>query len=751
MKTQFRCLLVALLACYSVSRAQTITWSTKAEWISAGTGDSLSAACPVFQKQLSFSKKIVNAVLAITAHGLYEATLNGQRVGHAYFTPGYTSYNKRLQYQVYTITPLLKKGANMLQVTVAEGWYRGPFGGLMEKNIYGKDVSLLCQLVINYADGTTDTLGSNNSWQWGRGSIVYSGLYKGEMDDHRLSPGLWKPVVTADYGTQNLVPTINEPVVKQEHIANTKIIQASDGSCQIVDFGQNLAGWVRFKVKGKAGDTVKVYHAEVLDKNGVFYTGNLREAEALDQYILKGDGWELCEPHFTWHGFRYMKVSRLPGQQAADFTAVALYSDVPPAGTFACSDPMINRLQQNLLWSLKGNFFDIPSDCPQRSERLGWTADAHAFFRTAAFNRNVNTFFAKWLLDLKADQRSDGSVPNIIPNVYQNQTKLRKQGVAGWGDAAVIIPWQHFLVYGDTGILRNQYASMKAWVDYIQDNSSDGLWTVKGYGDWLAPGDSTSLPLIDQCFWAQSARLLAQTAVILNQPDDAGRYAAMEKAVTQALLQNYIDAEGKAVTHTQTAYVLLLAFDLLPQHLQQKAVEHLVTLIQENGNHLATGFLGTPYLLPVLSKFGRSDVAYTLLRQDTYPSWLYPVKMGATTIWERWDGIKPDSSVMATSYNHYSYGAVGDWLYRSIAGINEASPGYKKVIIRPQPGGGLTWASASYQCPHGTISSAWKIEVDKVLLQVQVPPGTSATVYVPGGEVAEVGAGQHTFTGLAPR
>jgi len=722
--------------------AQSVTWSNKVQWISPGyEEDTLLRPCPIFKKEHPISKAIRSATVYITALGVYEAHINAQRVGNAYFTPGWTSYDKRIQYQEYDVKDLLKKGNNTITVTLGEGWYRGAFGGFMERDNYGKTAALLFQLNITYTDGTQEQILSDNSWLSTTGPILHSDIYGGELYDARIQTTQWQGVQILTAPVALLVPTTCEPVQKQTALKPQRVFTAPNGE-QIIDFGQNLAGWVRCVVHGKPGDTIRIAHAEMLDKAGNFYTGNLREALATDTYILKGTKEEILEPHFTWHGFRYAK---LEGYKAntTDFRAIPLHSALATTGAFSCSNPQLNQLQHNIEWSMKGNFLDIPTDCPQRSERLGWTGDAQVFFRTAAFNMHVQHFFAKWLQDLAADQRSDGSVPNIIPNLYR---KLgRRSGVAGWGDAATIIPWGLYWVYGDTATLRDQYPSMKAWVNYITSVSKNDLWKANGYGDWYAPGDSTSLPYIDQCFWAHSTQLLINTANILGYTQDAEQYAALLQRIKTAFLTNYIDAETKAITNTQTAYVLALQLNMLPDSLQPKAASKLDSLVKANNNHLATGFLGTPYLLHTLSNYGYINTAFNLLNQDTYPSWLYAVKMGATTIWEKWDAVKPDSTVQATSYNHYAYGAVGDWLYRVIAGIDAAAPGYKKITIRPHPGGGLTWVKASYKCPYGKIVSDWKLENGTLKMYVEIPSGTTATVYVPGREPVEVTAGNYNY------
>jgi alpha-L-rhamnosidase len=510
------------------------------------------------------------------------------------------------------------------------------------------------------------------------------------------------------------------------------------------------------KAQGKEGDRITLYHAEVLDKKGNFYTDNLRPAKQQNHFILRGSGIETFEPHFTFQGFRYIKVEGYPGElNEENFRAVALYSDMPPTGTFTSSHPLINQLQHNIQWGQRGNFLDVPTDCPQRDERLGWTGDAQAFSRTAAFNFDVHNFFSKWLKDVAADQ-IEGSVPFVVPNVLGP----RASGSAGWADAATIIPWNMYLAYGDKQVLEDQYESMKAWVGYMRRNATDDLWN-KGFhfGDWLfyRPFDDndgrsavTDKYMIAQCFFAHSADLVVKAARVLGKTDDAARYSELAKKVREAYMKEYVTANGRLVSGTQTAYVLALNFDMLPEPLRQPVAQRLADNVKGYGNHLTTGFLGTPYLCHVLSRFGFTDVAYTLLLQETYPSWLYPVKMGATTIWERWDGIKPDSTFQTptmNSFNHYAYGAIGDWMYRVVAGIDteESSPGYKSIVIKPHKGAGLTSAKAELKSPYGMISSSWKTVGTALRLEVEIPSNTTAHIFIPSAGPDTITEGGRTL------
>ena len=738
----------------------------KAKWIiPAFTEDSLRAS-PLFRKGFSLNKKVASAMAYITAHGLYEAQINGHRVGDAYLTPGWTSYNKRLQYQVYDVTSLLQEGENAIGAEIGSGWYRGFFGYDPKPNLYGKDIALLLQLEVTYTDGTKATIVSDDSWKASTGPVRFAEIYDGATIDDRMQQKnwstanfddkSWQGVMVKDFAKGILIATYNEPVKKHETFKPVKIFTTPKGE-KVIDFGQNLVGWVQLKVTGKSGDKITLSHAEVIDKAGNFYTDNLRSARSQDVYVLNGNGEESFEPQFTWQGFRYVKVEGYPGDlKAENFTAVAIYSDMKPAGNFSCSNPLINQLQHNIQWGQKGNFLDVPTDCPQRDERLGWTGDAQVFSRTATFNMNAHNFFYKWLKDVAADQYPSGSEPFVIPDVLK-QGNSELGGSTGWADVTTIVPWNMYLAYGDKRILENQYSSMKAWVNYMLNKSKNDLWnTGNHFGDWLfysvnddTDGSSaiTNKYLIAQCFYAYSTQLLINTATILGKKEDVDFYTDLLAKIKSAYLKEYVTPNGLISSDTQTAYVLALQFDMLPENLRQQAAERLVRNIHRYDNHLTTGFLGTPYLCSVLSRFGHADVAYKLLLQDTYPSWLYPVKMGATTIWERWDGIRPDGTFETptmNSYNHYAYGAIGDWMYRVVAGIDTKTEGagYKQIIIKPTIGGQLQNAAADYETNYGKVSSHWKLEGGNLLLDVEIPANTTATIYIPsnnGATVAESG------------
>jgi alpha-L-rhamnosidase len=746
----------------------------KAKWIeSKSNADTVNGPALLFRKSFIAGKKIKSATAFLTVHGMYEASINGKKVGNAFLTPGWTSYHKRLQYQVYDITSLLQKGENAIGVMIGSGWYRTALAWNDNKNIYGKKLGLLIQLEIEYADGAHESIVSDGSWKTtDEGPVRVSEIYNGETYDASREirgwnePGFkdqsWQPVVERDYLLNNLVGTYGEPVRMHEIFGSLRVFTTPKGE-RVVDLGQNLVGWETILLSnGKAGDTITVDHAEVLDKDGNFYTDNLRAAKSENKYIVTGAGEQRFTPHFTFHGFRYIRIKGYDGEirtgsgkseaaqksssginsQTLNISAVTLYSDMEQTGSFSCSNPLLNQLQHNIQWGQKGNFLDVPTDCPQRDERLGWTGDAQAFSRTASFNMGVHNFFSKWLKDVAADQNSDGRVPFVVPNVLDSMAG----GSAGWADVSTIIPWNMWLAYGDRKILEDQYVSMKAWVDFMQAHSLNYLWnTGFHFGDWLfyRPADDndgrsavTDKYFIAQCFFAHSTQLLINAAGVLNQHADVKKYSDLLNHIKEAFLKEYVTPSGRMISSTQTAYVLALQFDMLPENLRAQAAGRLAENVRNYDDHLTTGFLGTPYLCHVLSRFGYDTVAYKLLLQESYPSWLYPVKMGATTIWERWDGQKPDSSFQTpgmNSFNHYAYGAIGDWMYRNISGLDTYvdGVGYKKIKIRPRPGGKLEFAQASLETGYGKLAVDWKISSGKFLMDVEVPANTTASVYLP--------------------
>ena len=768
-----------------------------ADWIEPGWDETPEAfkPCPYLRRTFTLDQPAQSARLYVTSHGLYEASINGHRVGDQVFTPGFTSYYHRLQYQVYDVTDLLQEGENTIGVVLGDGWYRGKIFLTSSRNVYGNRLGVLAQASILLKDGSQVVITSNPDWKAKTGPILKSDMKDGEQYDARLEmPGWdtplfddesWEAVRVAGTSKNNLIASMSVPVRKKETFSPVTILKTPNGDT-VADMGQNLAGIVRLKVNGPKGTTVKLRHGEALDKNGNFTLANLTlsgggELLQETQYTLKGGGEEIYEPHFTVHGFRYVKVDGYPGELTPGaLTAIAIYSDMPPTGSFECSDPLINQLHHNIQWSQKSNFLDIPTDCPTR-ERAGWTGDAQIFARTGSYLMDTAAFFTIWLKDLKVGQYPNGMVSNFSPNPFDH-TKMggsagflsRLEGSSGWGDAAVIVPWTLFLTFGDRRILEEQYTSMKAWVDYEQKCAQNMNWskffnpamlfnqkrrqrqkfiwdTRYHWGEWLEPGDMDGIkllagifdrvlfgqPVVATAYFAHSSRILADTAHILGKEDDARYYNELAEKIKTAYVDEFIQPDGRIKPDKQASYVRALQFDLAPTALRGAVMENLVRLVQSSGVHLGTGFLSTPFLCSVLSENGQLGLAYELLNQKTIPSWLYSVTKGATTIWESWEGIKEDGTPNG-SLNHYSYGAVGGWLHRVVAGLDLDEPGYKRILIRPHPGGGLTYAKTSYLSIYGEIRSAWEIGPRDFNLEVTVPPNTSARVYLPTKDPEQV-------------
>ena len=720
----------------------------QARWIEPAVSDDLAA---MFRRTFRVTKPVAEATVYVTAHGIYEASVNGHRVSDDLLTPGWTAYKKRLQYQAYDITPLVVRGDNAIGVTVAKGWLsKLPWS--REFN-YGDKYGLLAQIVLRYKDGTKEVIATDDTWRASTGEVSYGNLYDGEtIDLNRRQKGWdtpsfddasWASVQVADTSLDNLTASVSPAVRVIETFKPVKIFTTPSGA-RVIDFGQNISGRERVRLRGQRGDTVRIYHSEILEK-GEFFTRNLRKAKALSTYILSGEGEEWLAPRFAFYGFRYIKVEGIDGElNPEDFVAEAISSATPENGTFVSSDSLINRLQSNIKWGMLDNFVDIPTDCPQRDERLGWTGDAQVFFRTATFNRDVQTFFNKWMADVAAEQYADGAVNGVYPVTHRSRIS------AGWGDVATIIPWQHYMAYGDLRMLERQYPSMKKWVDYITSQTENDLWSKgNSYGDWVffsyaddKDGRSavTIRPFIQQCFYAHSLDLVVRTARLLGRTEDAAKYEALHKRAVDAFRNEYVTPNGMLVSDTQTAYTLALMFDLLPEAQRAGAAKRLVDNVNRYG-HITTGFLGTPYICEVLTRFGYEDVAYELLLNKKIPSWLYPISMGATTIWERWNSMLPNGMVNSNSmvsFNHYAYGAIGDWLYRWAAGLQEAAPGFREIRIKPYLNDHFTSMKAEQRTPYGLASSGWTKEGDALTLTVEIPANTTAEVYVPSAAADKV-------------
>lgn len=718
----------------------------KASWITFGQEKEVIGSKPVqyFRKEFSVSKKIKSARLYATALGLYQLQINGKKVSPDLFTPGWTSYKKRLQYQTYDVTTLLEN-KNAIGVMLADGWFRGYLGFYGKNETYGKQTAVLLQLQITYNDGTVESICSDENWKvTNNGPIVESDIYNGELYDARLeltgwdqvdyNASTWNNATSFNQSNDILIAPQGVPVKAIEEIKPVKLFVTPKGET-VFDLGQNMVGWAQLKVFGKKGDRITLKFAEVLDKAGNFYTENLRKAKCTDTYILKGEGEEIFEPHFTFHGFRYVKIEGLNSKPEIDqITGIVIHSDMKPTGNFSCSDTLINQLQHNIQWGQKGNFLDVPTDCPQRDERMGWTGDAQLFSTTAAFNFDVAAFYTKWMGDFTADQFDDGKVPVVIPNILEGFG-----GSSVWSDACVIIPWTTYLAYGDQRILEKQYPCMKKWVEYVIGRAgTKNLWLGDWhYGDWLAyeQGGKTENDLIASAYYCHSVTLMGKIAAIIGKKEDAIKYSKLSGEIKNAFSRHFVTSDGQLTSPTQTAYALALAFDLLPEDIVPKTAEHFASNVEKFG-HLTTGLAGTPLLCKALSANGREDLAFILLNNKNYPSWLYPVLNGATTIWERWDGIKPNGAFQDStmnSFNHYVYGAIGEWLYQYVAGINidPDQPGYKRVQLTPHPGGGLQNAKAEINTLYGKVSSAWRFENDDFIYEVTIPANASATVTLP--------------------
>lgn len=712
-------------------------------WIISSTdfGD----VCPVFKKDFETNKKIKKADLCVTALGLYEVYINGSRVGNQVFTPGWTSYQKRLQYQRYDVTELLQD-INELVILAGKGWCVGELAWNGNHGIWNDVISVIAVLHIQYTDDTRESIVTDKDWQVAKSPVLYSELYHGETYDSNVTEFDWQPAALYEHDKSSLIEQEGEPIVEQDRLHAVELIQTPKGET-VIDFGQNLTGYVEVKLKAPKGARAKIYHAEVLDKDGNFYTENLRTAKQQVTIICNGEEMTY-KPHFSFQGFRYIRLEDWPEEvDLQNFTAVVVHSKLKRTGHFECSEPLVNQLYQNIIWGQKGNFLDVPTDCPQRNERLGWTGDAQVFVRAASYNFDVNRFFTKWLHDLKADQFEDGGVPAVIPNV------LGKEGAnsAAWGDAAVICPWQLYLSYGNQTILEQQFESMKNWIEYIRaQGENEFLWnTGEHYADWLGLDGqagsckgATDEGLIATAYFAYSTSLFIKAGTALQR--DMSSYERLYQNIVKAFRETYIK-DGKMTSQTQTAHVLALYFDLCEN--RAAIAKDLVELIHQNKDKLTTGFVGTPYLLHVLSDNGYAELAYTLLLQQEFPSWLYSVKMGATTIWEHWDGIRPDGSMWSAdmnSFNHYAYGAVADWMYGVMAGIKPGKPGYEHIIIQPITDKRLSYVKASLDVKYGTIVSSWRRENGKTVYSVEIPENCTAEIKL-GNQTYEVHGGKHSY------
>lgn len=707
-------------------------------------------ACPVFYQRFTTQKPVEKAYLYVTSHGVYEAHLNGRRIGNEYMAPGWTEYHKRLQYQCYDVTENIE-AVNLLEVIVGNGWYKGILSFDCKPNRYGDRVAVFAELHLFYGDGSKDVIVTDSDWKVRIGEIRYSEIYMGETIDTDAPEEKEGNVSVEEFDTSILVPQESEPVRVTERFLAKRIFTDLKGN-RLVDFGQNLTGLVEVKIKGRKGQKITVRHAEVLDKDGNFYPDTLRTAVSLDTYILNGEE-QVLMPHFTFHGFRYIAVEGVEDITEDMFTACAMHTDMKKIGSFRCSNEAVNQLQSNIEWGLRSNFFDIPTDCPQRDERLGWMGDAQIFSWTAAFNRNTALFFTKWMRDVSAASSLEKGVPHIVPDIQGTYSS------AAWSDAAVIIPWVVYQTYGDARILEENWKCMHEWVDYIRGRvNENGLWmTDYQYGDWLAldreMGDSsvgaTDVYLVANACYLYVTKLVARTAEILGKDEAASDYTALYEKTLESFREEYYTPRGRIVSETQTGCVLSLYFGLAKEKDREGILHALLSNIENHKNHLTTGFVGTPYLCHALSDSGAHDMAALLFMRDDLPSWLYAVKMGATTLWERWDAILPDGTMQhpgLNSMNHYANGSIGDWMYRKIGGINQMEAGYHRFFIRPMFVRGIEEARTELETPYGRIISDWSCRNGKIRVEVRIPANTTAVVCLPEKEDAlELGSGDYIY------
>lgn len=733
---------------------------------------------PLLRREFSLPEPVERARLYVSAHGLYEIEVNSQRVGNEAMAPGWTVYSARLEYQTYDVTSLLQKGTNVLGAWLGDGWYRGRLGwkgGF--RNLYGSHIGLIAQLEIELASGDRRSIVTDEHWKAAFGPIQCAGNYDGEVYDARdeqhgwSSPGFdegtWSSVTLGSRDPATLVAPTGPPVRCTEELRPLAVLRTPGGN-QVLDFGQNLVGRLRIRVSGQRGSAVTLSTAEVLQE-GEIYTRPLRDAKSRDVYILAGADSEEWEPRFTIHGFRYVQVDGWPGDLSSaaargDLVARVYHSDMERTGWFECSDPDVNRLHENVLWSMRGNFVDIPTDCPQRDERVGWTGDLQVFAPTATFLYDCSGMLDSWLRDVAIEQLPDGTVPWYVPVIpaHEKWTPIRPGAV--WGDVAVLTPWTLYERFADLAILGRQYDSAKAWVDLVDRLAGeDHLWDA-GFqlGDWLDPSAPPQDParamtdpyLVATAYFFRSTTTLADMAAMVERHEEAARYRALAGLIGDAFVARYVIGPGRLSSDTQTAYALAIAFGLLADQGIEKFGARLSELVAKSAGRIATGFAGTPVVCDALCMTGHLDAAYQLLLQHECPSWLYAVSCGATTIWERWDALLPDGTVnpgTMTSFNHYAFGAIADWLHRVVAGLAPAAPGYREVLFRPRPAGDLHAASARHESPYGTVAIAWRRNKDELSVDLVIPTGARGVLDLEGCEPVALGSGHHQATASGGR
>ncbi len=726
---------------------------------------------PYFRRDFTVGESLVGAHLRITALGIVDPYINGERVGDEVLAPGWTSYRHRVIVSTHDVTALLKPGQNTVGAIVGDGWAIGRLGWEGARKMYAERPALFLELILDYGD-RRDIIVSDEDFRVDSGAVVANSIYDGETYDARrepqgwASPGFddsdWSAASRFEWNPDALQSPVGPPIRRIEEIAPVAVLTSPSGKT-IIDFGQNLSGWVRLTVAGESGHEITIRHAEILTPDGELETETNRTAQATDRYILRGDESETWEPRFTFHGFRYAEVDGWTGGEIDKaLTAVVVHSDMKRTGWFETSHPLLNQLHSNVVWSMRDNFVGVPTDCPQRDERLGWTGDINAFGPTAAYLYDVRGVLRSWLRDLAAEQADVGSVPWVVPDALAQPSTP----TALWSDVAVGLPWTLYQEYGDLDILRESYPSMTALTRQITELLDDaGLWSEGfQFGDWLDPDAPANNPaaaktdrhLVATAFMCKTTREMADTAKLLGHEEDAAEFERTADRVRSAFRREFVTASGRLVNESATAYALAITFGLLDDEQLAKAGDRLATIVKERGYRISTGFAGTPLVTDALSTTGHTDAAYALLLEEESPSFLYPVTMGATTIWERWDSVLPDGTVNATgmtSLNHYALGAVADWLHRVVGGLQRLAPGYERVLIAPEPGGSLTSVKVAHDTVRGRFEVAWSVEDDEVILDVAIPEGVQADIVLPLHPDSErhiVGAGDHSWRYPAP-
>ncbi len=730
----------------------------------------------IFRKEFEIKHRPLKTRLYIASKGVFEARINGKKVGDDFWGTGWTDYRKRVQSSTYDLTGVVTRGKNAIAITLADGWFAGSMSSNNRESFYGLRPEFIAKLVITFTDGTEEVILTDATWKCEKSAVLAADIYDGESYDARLAEkleGYDKPKfddskwLDADIANENpfhvkIDPRRDTPIRQFEELTPVSMTEPQKGVF-VFDMGQNMVGSIAMRMAAPRNTTLKIRYAEMLNKDGTLYTANYRSADSTDYYIFRGS-WlfpEKWTPVLTFHGFRYVEFSGLPEGMTPDLSSVTglvWHNDMKPTGSFECSDPLLNKLQSNIVWGQKGNFFSVPTDCPQRDERLGWTGDAQVFAPTAAFNMDVSAFFSKWMVDLRDAQNANGAYSDTAPAIGLGH------GRAAWADAGVIIPWTMYQAYGDRYALESNYEAMKKYIEF-QKNDSPGLIRTKvGYGDWLQPyapnpgGGNTPKELIGTAYFAHTACIMSKIATILGRKDDADYFKKLSQEVKDAFVKTFVKSDGVIGEDSQTGYLLALAFDILPEDKRATATAKLMAAIDKADGHLRTGFVGTPLINPVLSKVGKTDAAYGILLKETYPGWLFSIHQGATTMWERWNSYTHADGfgdAGMNSFNHYAYGAIGLWMYEKIGGLSiscgPSKPAYKETVFAPELGGGISYAKVSKETPYGLVQSAWEIEDNTMLWEIIIAPNTKGKIVFPTSKIGSILIGGEALEDFAKR